>query len=118
MTVTSRLRVGSGICLVVERDPIITAKEVASVDYLSGGRFEFGVGAGWNREEMANHGTDPRRRMALLRERVEAMKEIWTSDEASYAGEYVHVRADLVLAEAGSAAPPAGAGGRQRAGRA
>ncbi len=62
-TATSRLRVGSGICLVIERDPIITAKEVASVDYLSGGRFEFGVGAGWNREEMANHGTDPRRRM-------------------------------------------------------
>jgi alkanesulfonate monooxygenase SsuD/methylene tetrahydromethanopterin reductase-like flavin-dependent oxidoreductase (luciferase family) len=62
---------------------------VASVDYLSGGRFEFGVGAGWNREEMANHGTDPRQRMAVMRERVEAMKEIWTSDEASYAGEYV-----------------------------
>ena len=61
---TSRLRVGSGICLVIERDPIITAKEVASVDHLSGGRLEFGVGAGWNREEMANHGTDPRTRMA------------------------------------------------------
>ena len=86
---TTRLRVGSGICLVIERDPITTAKEVASVDYLSGGRFEFGVGAGWNREEMANHGTDPRQRMAVMRERVEAMKEIWTSDEASYAGEYV-----------------------------
>ncbi|MGH3745756.1 MAG: LLM class flavin-dependent oxidoreductase, partial [Mycobacteriales bacterium] len=55
---TSHLRVGSGICLVIERDPITTAKEVASVDVLSGGRFEFGVGAGWNREEMANHGTD------------------------------------------------------------
>jgi probable F420-dependent oxidoreductase len=89
LTATSRLRVGSGICLVIERDPIITAKEVASVDFLSGGRFEFGVGAGWNREEMANHGTDPRRRMALLRERVEAMKAIWTNDEASYEGEYV-----------------------------
>jgi probable F420-dependent oxidoreductase len=89
LTVTSRLRVGSGICLVIERDPITTAKEVASADYLSGGRFEFGVGAGWNREEMANHGTDPRRRMALLQERVEAMKAIWTQDEASYAGEYV-----------------------------
>ena len=57
---TSRLRIGSGICLVIERDPIITAKEVASIDQLSGGRFEFGVGAGWNREEMRNHGTDPR----------------------------------------------------------
>lgn len=89
LAATSRLRVGSGICLVIERDPIITAKEVASVDFLSGGRFEFGVGAGWNREEMANHGTDPRRRMALLRERIEAMEAIWTSDEASYAGEYV-----------------------------
>jgi len=89
ITVTSRLRVGSGICLLVERDPITTAKEVASVDFLSGGRFEFGIGAGWNREEMANHGTDPRRRMAILRERVEAMKAIWTQDEASYAGAHV-----------------------------
>src|SRR3954451_20632806 len=89
-TATSRLRVGSGICLVVERDPIITAKEVASVDHLSGGRLDFGVGAGWNREEMQNHGTDPRKRMALLRERVEAMKEIWTKEEASYSGEFVN----------------------------
>jgi probable F420-dependent oxidoreductase len=86
---TTRLRIGSGICLVIERDPIITAKEVASVDRLSGGRFEFGVGAGWNREEMANHGTDPRIRMAVMRERVEAMKAIWTSDEASYSGDHV-----------------------------
>src|SRR5947209_6096645 len=89
VTATTRLRVGSGICLVIERDPITTAKEVASVDYLSGGRFEFGVGAGWNREEMANHGTDPRRRMAVLRERIEAMKAIWTQDEATYHGEHV-----------------------------
>jgi probable F420-dependent oxidoreductase len=86
---TSRLRIGSGICLVIERDPIITAKEVASVDRLSGGRFEFGVGAGWNREEMRNHGTDPRTRMRLFRERVEAMKAIWTEEEASYHGEFV-----------------------------
>jgi probable F420-dependent oxidoreductase len=89
VTATSRLRVGSGICLVIERDPIVTAKAVASLDRLSGGRIDFGVGAGWNREEMANHGTDPRRRMAVLRERVEAMKAIWTQDEASYAGRYV-----------------------------
>jgi probable F420-dependent oxidoreductase len=89
---TSRLRVGTGVCLVIQRDPIVTAKEVASVDYLSGGRFEFGVGAGWNREEMANHGTDPRTRMAVLRERVEAMKAIWTTEEASYSGQ--HVRFD------------------------
>src|SRR5580693_499690 len=89
LTATSRLRVGSGVCLVIERDPIITAKEVASVDFISGGRFEFGVGAGWNREEMANHGTDPRKRMAVMRERVEAMKAIWTADEASYQGDHV-----------------------------
>jgi probable F420-dependent oxidoreductase len=89
LSATTRLRVGSGVCLLIQRDPIITAKEVSSVDFLSGGRFEFGVGAGWNRVEMENHGTDPRRRMALLRERVEAMKAIWTQDEASYAGEFV-----------------------------
>jgi len=86
---TGRLRVGSGICLVIERDPITTAKEVASIDHLSGGRFEFGVGAGWNREEMENHGTDPRVRMAIMAERVEAMKAIWTQQEASYHGEHV-----------------------------
>ncbi len=87
---TSKLRIGSGICLVIERDPITTAKEVASVDSLSGGRLEFGVGAGWNREEMVNHGTDPRVRMALMAERVEAMKAIWTQEEASYHGRYVN----------------------------
>ncbi|GHJ43923.1 LLM class F420-dependent oxidoreductase [Catellatospora sp. TT07R-123] len=86
---TSRLRVGSGICLVIQRDPIHTAKAVASVDHLSGGRFEFGVGAGWNREEMRNHGTDPKVRMAVLRERVEAMKAIWADHEASYQGQHV-----------------------------
>src|SRR2546421_11918033 len=86
---TTKLRVGSGVCLVIERDPIITAKEVASVDHLSGGRLEFGVGAGWNREEMRNHGTDPRTRMALLAERVAAMQAIWTEEEASYHGKYV-----------------------------
>jgi probable F420-dependent oxidoreductase len=84
-----KLRIGSGICLVPQRDPIITAKAVASVDVLSGGRFEFGVGAGWNREEMANHGTDPRKRMEIMRERIEAMKAIWTQDEATYSGRYV-----------------------------
>ena len=86
---TSRLRIGSGVCLVIERDPITTAKEIASIDHLSGGRVEFGVGAGWNREEMANHGTDPRTRMRLLRERIEAIKAIWANEEASYHGEFV-----------------------------
>jgi len=86
---TERIKVGTAICLLVERDPIITAKEAASVDVLSGGRLLFGVGAGWNREEMANHGTDPSRRFSLLRERVEAVRQIWTSDEATYQGEFV-----------------------------
>ncbi|MBS1887862.1 MAG: LLM class F420-dependent oxidoreductase [Actinobacteria bacterium] len=87
---TSRLRVGSGVCLVGVRDPIITAKQVASVDDLSGGRFEFGVGAGWIREEMRNHGTDPRTRMRLIGERVAAMKAIWAADEAAFAGDFVN----------------------------
>lgn len=86
---TSELRVGTGICLIVERDPITTAKAVATLDFLSGGRFLFGVGAGWNLEEMRNHGTDPERRFGLMRERVEAMKAIWTEEEASYRGEFV-----------------------------
>lgn len=86
---TDRLLIGTGICLVVERDPITTAKEVASVDFLSGGRFLFGIGGGWNREEMEDHGTDPRRRFPLLRERILAMKEIWTTDEAAFHGDFV-----------------------------
>ncbi|HEU5448723.1 MAG TPA: LLM class F420-dependent oxidoreductase [Acidimicrobiia bacterium] len=87
--VTERLLLGTGICLVVERDPIITAKEVATLDVLSGGRFLFGVGGGWNREEMANHGTDPTRRFAIMRERILAMKEIWANDEAEFHGTHV-----------------------------
>jgi probable F420-dependent oxidoreductase len=89
LAVTTSLRVGTGICLVPQRDPIITAKEVASLDHLSGGRFDFGIGAGWNREEMAHHGTDPRTRMRSMRERVLAMKEIWTTSEATFHGEFV-----------------------------
>jgi probable F420-dependent oxidoreductase len=86
--VTATLKLGTSVCLVTERDPIITAKEVASLDRLCGGRFLFGVGAGWNRLEMANHGTDPRTRMALLRDRMRAMREIWTAEEAEYHGEF------------------------------
>jgi probable F420-dependent oxidoreductase len=86
---TERLLIGTGICLVIERDAIITAKEVASIDVLSGGRFLFGVGAGWNVEEMRNHGTEASRRFGVMRERIEAMKAIWTQDEASYSGRYV-----------------------------
>ena len=86
---TDGLLIATGVCLVIERDPITTAKEVASVDRLSGGRFLFGVGAGWNSEEMENHGTNPKRRFSLMRERIEAMKAIWTQDEAEYHGEQV-----------------------------
>ena len=86
---TVRIRVGTAICLLVERDPITTAKQVASLDRLSGGRMLFGVGAGWNLEEMRNHGTDPRRRFRILRERVEACKALWSEEEASYHGEFV-----------------------------
>jgi probable F420-dependent oxidoreductase len=88
-TASKTLRLGTGICLLVERDPIHTAKEVASVDHVSNGRFIFGVGGGWNREEMADHGTDFSQRWKLLRERVEAMKAIWTQEIAEYHGEMV-----------------------------
>jgi len=87
--VTQRLLLATGVCLVVERDPIVTAKEVATLDWASGGRFLFGVGGGWNREEMRNHGTDPKTRWDLMRERVLAMKEIWTHDEAEFHGRFV-----------------------------
>ncbi len=87
---TSTIKLGTGICLVVERDPITLAKEVASIDHLSNGRFLFGIGGGWNLEEMENHGTNPKRRWKLLRERILAMKEIWTKDEAEYHGEFVN----------------------------
>ena len=87
--VTTRLMIGTGIALVIQRDPIVLAKEIASLDRLSGGRLMVGIGAGWNREEMRNHGTDPATRMALLRERVLAMKEIWTKDEAEFHGRFV-----------------------------
>jgi probable F420-dependent oxidoreductase len=86
---TTKLKVGTGICLVIQRDPIQTAKEVASLDLLSGGRFLFGVGGGWNEEEMANHGTRFETRFKLLRERIEAMKAIWTEKKAAYHGELV-----------------------------
>ncbi len=86
---TTTLRVGTGICLLIQRDPITTAKEIATLDLLSGGRFEFGIGAGWNKEEIENHGTDFSRRFGVMRERMEAMTEIWTNDVASYQGEYV-----------------------------
>jgi probable F420-dependent oxidoreductase len=86
---TEHVLLGTGVALMVERDPIITAKEVASLDLVSGGRVIFGVGVGWKREEMENHGTDPRTRGKLMDERIRAMIEIWTKDEAQFHGQYV-----------------------------
>ena len=88
-TATRRLVLGTGIALVTQRDPIILAKEVATLDHLSGGRVVLGVGAGWNLEEVANHGTNPASRMALMRERILAVREIWSRDEASFHGSFV-----------------------------
>jgi probable F420-dependent oxidoreductase len=88
-TATKRLKVATGVCLLIQRDTIQTAKQVASLDRISNGRFLFGIGGGWNAEEMENHGTRFESRFQLLRERVEAMKEIWTKDKAEYHGKLV-----------------------------
>ncbi|MDQ3385356.1 MAG: LLM class F420-dependent oxidoreductase [Actinomycetota bacterium] len=88
---TERIQLGTGVCLVAQRDPIVTAKAVASLDVLSGGRFVFGIGVGWNEDEMGHHGVDPRRRRAVAREHVLAMKALWTQEEASFEGEHVHL---------------------------
>ena len=88
-SVTSELKIATGICLVIQRDPIQTAKSIASLHQFSSGRFLFGVGAGWNAEEMADHGTNFKTRMGLTRERIEAMKIIWTEDKASFNGNFV-----------------------------
>jgi len=87
---TTDLKLGTGILQVVQRDPIITAKEVATLDRVSGGRFIPITGSSWNLEEMRNHGTDPETRYALLEERVLAMREIWANDEATFHGEFVN----------------------------
>ena len=88
--VTSNVELFTGIALLVERDPIITAKEAASIDLISNGRFVLGVGAGWNIEELRDHGTDPKTRGALLDERIEAIKALWTAEPAEYHGRYVN----------------------------
>jgi probable F420-dependent oxidoreductase len=87
---TKKLMVGTGICLIPERDPIVTAKCVASLDQLSGGRFIFGIGGGWNVEELENHGARYETRFKLMRERILAMKTLWTEEEASFHGEFVN----------------------------
>ena len=94
--VTSRIELITGIALLIQRDPIITAKEAASIDLISGGRFVFGVGAGWNLEEMRNHGTDPKARGAVLDERIEAIKALWTDEPAEYHGKYVNFDASYL----------------------
>lgn len=86
---TRKLRLGTGICLLAQRDPIVTAKCVASLDQLSGGRFVFGLGGGWNVEEMENHGVSYKTRFKRLREHVLAMKALWTQEEAAFHGEFV-----------------------------
>ena len=88
--VTKTIKLGTGICLIVEHDPLALAKTVATVDRLANGRFLFGVGAGWNREEMENHGTPYDKRWKVLEERVKAMKALWTQEEASFHGDYVN----------------------------
>lgn len=87
--VTNRIKLGTGICLVIERDPIQLAKECASLDVISEGRFIFGIGAGWNREEMENHGANYKQRWKVVREKILAMKTIWTEDEPEFHGEFV-----------------------------
>jgi len=87
--VTSRIKLGTGVCLVVQRDPIQLAKEVASLDQISGGRVLLGIGAGWNAEEMADHGTEFKTRFKLMSERVDAMKVIWRESEPTYDGAFV-----------------------------
>ncbi len=89
-SVTTNLKLGTGICLMIERDPIITAKEIASLDMISRGRFIFGIGGGWNAEEMEDHGTNFKRRWRILRENILAMKEIWTKEEPEFHGDYVN----------------------------
>jgi probable F420-dependent oxidoreductase len=94
--VTSTIELFTGIALQIQRDPIITAKEAASIDLISGGRFVFGVGAGWNLEEMRNHGTDPKARGAVLDERIEAIKALWTDEPAEYHGKHVNFDASYL----------------------
>ena len=87
---TRKLKIGTGICLVPQHEPIVTAKAIASLDMLSNGRFVFGIGGGWNVDEMENHGATHKDRFKIMREHVLAMKALWTEEEASYYGEFVH----------------------------
>jgi probable F420-dependent oxidoreductase len=86
---TKNLRVGTGVCLVAQHDPILLAKEIATLDHLSGGRFDFGVGFGWNQDEAEHHGVPFKRRREVVREHILAMKQLWTNEKGSFAGEFV-----------------------------
>ena len=112
--VTTNLKLGTGICLMIERDPITTAKEVASLDLISNGRFIFGIGGGWNAEEMEDHGTNFKRRWRILRENILAMKAIWTEDEPEFHGALCKLRQDVGLAQARAEATSADSDGRRR----
>jgi probable F420-dependent oxidoreductase len=90
-TATERLRLGTGIALPAQREPIVTAKAIATLDYMSGGRFVFGIGFGWNEDELENHGVTMKDRRAVVRERVLAMKSLWADDVGSYAGDFVDI---------------------------
>jgi probable F420-dependent oxidoreductase len=90
-TVTERLRIGTGICVVAQHEPIVTAKAIATLDLLSNGRFDFGIGFGWNHDEMENHGIDVKRRRELAREHVLAMKALWADEVGSFDGDLVHI---------------------------
>ena len=105
---TKKLTLGTGICLVPQHDPIVLAKAIASLDMMSGGRFEFGIGGGWNVDEMNNHGVEYKTRFKQMREHTEAMTAIWTEHEASYSGEFVNFEKIWSYPKAGSqAAGPA-----------
>jgi probable F420-dependent oxidoreductase len=109
--VTERLVVGTGICLVAQRDPIVTAKAVASIDRESGGRFVFGIGFGWNADEIEHHGVDMKRRRDVAREHVLAMKALWRDDVAAFDGEFVHLSPSWSWPKPGPGRPPILVGG-------
>jgi probable F420-dependent oxidoreductase len=116
--VTTKLEVATGICLIIQRDPIQTAKAVATLDQVSNGRFLFGIGAGWNAEEMADHGTEFKNRFKVMEERVAAMRAIWTTSKAEYAGEFVKFPPMMTWPKpVQKPHPPVIVGGTARAGR-
>ena len=108
---TKKIKLGTGICLVIERDPIVLAKEVASLDVISNGRVIFGIGGGWNAEEMANHGTPFKQRWKILREKILAMRELWTKETAGVPWRIRQFRSRVELSQAGPGGRTAGVAG-------